>query len=74
MTGHAALAGGGILPLEGQPILTTEAADVARIIALKEKINDREYLHEAIQRIALVMSNEISGTADQAGFREGKKQ
>jgi len=74
MTGHAALAGGGILPLEGQPILTTEAADAARIIALKEKINDGEYLHEAIQRIALVMSNEISGTADQAGFREGKKQ
>jgi hypothetical protein len=27
--------------------------------ALREKINNEEYLHEAIQRIALILSNEL---------------
>jgi len=33
----------------------------ARIDALKQKINDEDYLSEAIQRIAYIMSNEIAG-------------
>jgi len=33
----------------------------ARIDALKKKINNEEYLFEAIHRIAFVLSNEISG-------------
>jgi hypothetical protein len=75
MTGHAVLAEGGILPLEGQSnILSSETADITRISALKEKINDEEYLHEAIQRIALILSNELSGPAEPMGLREGKKQ
>jgi hypothetical protein len=30
-----------------------------RLIALREKINNKEYLYEAIQRIALILSNEL---------------
>ena len=32
-----------------------------RIKLLKQKINDEDYLFEAVQRIAQVLSNEISG-------------
>ncbi|GHV85463.1 hypothetical protein AGMMS50230_10710 [Spirochaetia bacterium] len=32
-----------------------------RITLLKQKIDDNDYLFEAIQRIAQVLSNEISG-------------
>jgi hypothetical protein len=45
----------GIFPLSEQ----NEPAD--RIDTLKQKINDDAYLFEAIQRIAQVMSNEITG-------------
>ena len=33
----------------------------SKIIQLKQKINDQNYLYEAIQRIAQVLSNEITG-------------
>ena len=33
----------------------------SRIDALKKKINSEDYLFEAIQRIAYVLSNEIAG-------------
>jgi len=32
-----------------------------KLEVLKHKINDEDYLYEAIQRIAQVLSNEISG-------------
>ena len=32
-----------------------------RLNILKQKINDEDYLFEAVQRIAQVLSNEISG-------------
>jgi hypothetical protein len=73
MTCHTAFAEGNI-PLEGQPVLSTETSEAAKISALKKKINDEEYLRGAIQRIALIMSNEISGAARQPEFREEKKQ
>jgi hypothetical protein len=40
-----------------------EPVEVSRIDYLKRKINDKEYLYEAVQRIALVLSNEITGVA-----------
>ncbi|MDR0403223.1 MAG: hypothetical protein LBH35_06500 [Treponema sp.] len=40
-----------------------EGAVNPRIRVLKKKINDKDYLCEAIQRIALVLSNEISGVS-----------
>jgi len=44
----------------------------ARIDALKQKINDEDYLSEAIQRIAYVMSNEIAGVSGGRGAVERK--
>ena len=42
----------------------SKAAPVAettnpRLLALREKIDNEEYLYEAIQRIALILSNEL---------------
>ncbi|MDR2143150.1 MAG: hypothetical protein LBP29_02125 [Treponema sp.] len=46
----------------------------SRIRALKKKIHDEDYLYEAIQRIALVLSNEISGISGgkKANERKGR--
>jgi threonine aldolase len=47
-----------IFPLTGH----NKKTGALRIQELKEKIDDEDYLHEAIQRIALILSNEIAGT------------
>ena len=48
-----------------------ETSGALRIHALKAKINDEAYLYEAIQRIALVLSNEIiEGTKKRTEQRE----
>jgi len=47
-------------PLNDIPLNDTPLSD-SRIDALKKKINNEEYLFEAIHRIAFVLSNEISG-------------
>lgn len=36
-----------------------ESASFARISELKKKIEDEEYISEAIERIAIVISNQI---------------
>ncbi|MCL1814470.1 MAG: hypothetical protein FWG27_01430 [Treponema sp.] len=43
-----------------------------RLNLLKQKINDEDYLFEAIQRIAQVLSNEITGS-HRGGAVERKK-
>jgi hypothetical protein len=45
-----------------------------RILALKKKIDDEDYLYGAIQRIALVLSNEITGVSGgkKANERKGR--
>jgi hypothetical protein len=57
----------GIFPLSEQ----NEPSD--KINSLKQKINDECYLFEAIQRIAQVMSNEITGFSG-GGAGERKRQ
>jgi hypothetical protein len=47
----------GIFPLMER----NEPLDNSRIESLKKKINDEDYLFEAVQRIAQVLSNEITG-------------
>jgi len=42
-------------------VKTNASSNVSRIDALKQKINNEDYLSEAIQRIAYVLSNEIAG-------------
>ena len=41
------------------PIAENDLTD--RLTLLKQKVNDDDYLIEAVQRIAQVLSNEISG-------------
>jgi hypothetical protein len=41
---------------------------------LREKINNEEYLYEAIQRIALVLSNEIQDISQGGGQNERKRR
>ena len=36
-----------------------ETSGLTRLEVLRQKINSEEYLHEAIQRIALIISNEL---------------
>ena len=36
-----------------------ENSKLAKLELLRQKINNEEYLHEAIQRIALIISNEL---------------
>jgi len=36
-----------------------EVSGLSKLEVLREKINNEDYLHEAIQRIALVISNEL---------------
>jgi len=36
-----------------------EVAGLSKLEVLRQKINNEEYLHEAIQRIALIISNEL---------------
>ena len=43
-----------IFPLE-------ENEKLNKLSLLKQKINDEDYLYEAIQRIAQILSNEITG-------------
>jgi len=36
-----------------------ETPGLSRLEVLRQKINNEDYLHEAIQRIALIISNEL---------------
>jgi hypothetical protein len=55
------------------PVLKqNEGAGNLRIRALKKKIDDKDYLYEAIQRIALVLSNGITGSSGGEEVNERK--
>lgn len=46
----------------------------SRIELLQQKINNEDYLYEAIQRIALVLSNEILGIPQGGVFHERQRK
>ena len=49
----------------------TEAVDLSpRILELREKIQNQEYLDNAIQRIAQVISNHLIDDPDELKFRD----
>jgi hypothetical protein len=57
------------------PVLEqNERAGNLRIRALKKIIDDKDYLYGAIQRIALVLSNEITGCSrgEEVNERKGR--
>jgi hypothetical protein len=43
-----------------------------KLVLLRQKVNDEDYLAEAVQRIAQILSNEITGTAG-GGVLERKR-
>jgi hypothetical protein len=40
-------------------IMTEQALSTSRVEQLRKRINDKDYMYAAIQRIALVLSNEL---------------
>jgi hypothetical protein len=41
---------------------------------LRKKINNEDYLHEAIQRIALILSNELLDTPQGGSYHERQRK
>jgi hypothetical protein len=46
----------------------------ARVVLLRQRINDETYLRAAIQRLALVMSNELMEITEKGGRNERKRR
>jgi len=46
----------------------------SRVEALRQRINDENYLYAAIQRLALVMSNELMEMSKEGGYNERKRR
>ena len=40
-------------------MIAQEATGLSKLEVLRKKINNEDYLHEAIQRLALIISNEL---------------
>jgi hypothetical protein len=47
--------------------------DTNRLEILRQRINDENYLHAAIQRLALVISNGLIEISKEGGYYERKK-
>ena len=60
--------------------LNAEAPDLlhakwsGRLEVLRDRINDENYLHAAIQRLALVLSNELMDISSEGGRNEQRKR
>jgi predicted Zn-ribbon and HTH transcriptional regulator len=52
---------------------TDTPSNTSKISALKQKIHDKDYLLEAIQRIAYILSNEIAGMPGERRTVERKR-
>ena len=62
------------VPRGNPPVVQREnQAGVSRIDLLRAKIHSEDYLNEAIQRMALVMSNEILGIPQGGMFHERQR-
>ncbi|MDR2371023.1 MAG: hypothetical protein LBD71_06055 [Treponema sp.] len=55
-------------------IQTKDSADSFDLKNLRDKINDDEYLSEAIQRIALILSNELLDISEGGIFHERQRK
>jgi hypothetical protein len=53
---------------------TKDSADSFDLENLRDKINDDEYLSEAIQRIALILSNELLDISQGGIFHERQRK
>jgi len=48
--------------------------DANRLEILRQRINDENYLHAAIQRLALIMSNELMEISKEGGHYERQRK
>ena len=46
----------------------------SRLEQLRKRINDKEYMYAAIQRIALVLSNELMSMSQSTGSYHGRQR
>ena len=54
-------------------MITENALSTTRLEQLRKRINDKNYVHTAIQRIALVLSNELLGTSHGGKYNESRR-
>jgi len=57
-----------------KPKVNESAIREYRLEFLRQRINDDNYLHAAIQRLALVMSNELMDITQEGGNYERKRR
>jgi len=51
-----------------------QALNSQRLEALRQRINDEDYLHAAIQRLALILSNELMGLSVEGKRHERQRK
>jgi hypothetical protein len=54
--------------------MTEQALNSGELELLQRRINDEDYLHAAIQRLALVLSNEIMDITMEGGRNERQRK
>jgi hypothetical protein len=54
--------------------MTEQALNSWELELIQRRINDEDYLHAAIQRLALVLSNEIMDIATEGGRNERQRK
>jgi hypothetical protein len=55
-------------------MMTEQALNSARLELLRRRIHDENYLHAAIQRLALVMSNELMDITREGARHERQRK
>ena len=48
-------------------MITEQALTTSKVEQLRQRINDKDYMYAAIQRIALVLSNELMDMSQNGG-------
>ncbi|MCL2266771.1 MAG: hypothetical protein FWC17_03260 [Treponema sp.] len=55
-------------------MMVEQTLGVDRLELLRRRINDENYLHAAIQRLALVLSNELMEISSEGGRNERQRK
>jgi len=55
-------------------MMLEQSLSSAELEYLRNRINDQEYLYEAIQRIALVLSNELLDVSQGGKYNESRRK
>jgi hypothetical protein len=55
-------------------MMIEQALNTKKLEALRQRINDENYLRAAIQRLALVMSNELMEISSEGGRNERQRK